>query len=57
MQGDQKGNKAEHVLQIIGHVVAEIYAKKHSMHGRREFVEKTLPFRYLRLEDLQQLRV
>jgi hypothetical protein len=38
MQSDQKENKSEQALQIIGHVVAESYANKHSMHGRRQFV-------------------
>jgi hypothetical protein len=31
---DQKENKSDQALQIIGHVVAESYA----MHGRRQFV-------------------
>jgi hypothetical protein len=35
---DQKENKSEHALQIIGHVVAEFYANKRSMHWRRQFV-------------------
>jgi hypothetical protein len=35
---DQKENKSEQALQIIGHVVAEFYANKRSMHGRRQFV-------------------
>jgi hypothetical protein len=30
--------KSEQTLQIIGHVVAEFYANKRSMHGRRQFV-------------------
>jgi hypothetical protein len=33
VQGDQKENKSEQALQIIGHVVAEFYANK-----RRQFV-------------------
>jgi hypothetical protein len=37
-QNDQKENKTEQALQIIGHVVAESYVKKRSMHGRRQFV-------------------
>jgi hypothetical protein len=28
----------QELLQIIGHVVAEFYANKRSMHGRRQFV-------------------
>jgi hypothetical protein len=31
-------NKSEQALQIIGHVVAESYANKRSMHGRRQIV-------------------
>jgi hypothetical protein len=31
-------NKSEQALQIIGHVVAEFYANKRSMHGRGQFV-------------------
>jgi hypothetical protein len=38
IQSDQKENKSEQALQIIGHVVAESYANKRSMHGRRQFV-------------------
>jgi hypothetical protein len=39
IQSDQKENKSEQALQIIiGHVVAEFYANKRSMHGRRQFV-------------------
>jgi hypothetical protein len=39
VQSDQKENKSEQGLQIIiGHVVAESYANKRSMHGRRQFV-------------------
>jgi hypothetical protein len=34
IQCDQKENKPEQALQIIGHVVAEFYANKRSMHGR-----------------------
>jgi hypothetical protein len=34
MQSDQKENKSEQALQIIGHVAAESYANKRSMHGR-----------------------
>jgi hypothetical protein len=34
---DQKENKSEQALQIISHVVAEFYANKQSMHGRRQF--------------------
>jgi hypothetical protein len=37
VQSDQKENKLEQALQIIGHVVAESYANKRSMHGRRQF--------------------
>jgi hypothetical protein len=33
-----KKNKSEQALQIIGHVVAEFYVNKCSMHRRREFV-------------------
>jgi hypothetical protein len=35
LQGDQKENKSVQALQIIGHVVAEVYANKPSMYGRR----------------------
>jgi hypothetical protein len=37
VQSCQKENKPEQALQIIiiGHVVAEFYANKRSMHGRR----------------------
>jgi hypothetical protein len=38
LQSDQKENKQEQTLQIIGHVVAESYTGKHSMHGCRQFV-------------------
>jgi hypothetical protein len=38
VQCDQKENKSEQALQIIGHVAAEFYANKRSMHGRRKFV-------------------
>jgi hypothetical protein len=31
-------NKSEQALQIIDHVVAESYANKRSMHGRRQIV-------------------
>jgi hypothetical protein len=31
VQSDQKENKSEQALQIIGHVVAEFYANKRSM--------------------------
>jgi hypothetical protein len=34
----KKENKSEQALQTIGHVVAEFYANKRSMHGRRQFV-------------------
>jgi hypothetical protein len=34
VQSDQKENKPEQALQIIGHVVVESYANKLSMHGR-----------------------
>jgi hypothetical protein len=37
VQSDQKENKSEQALQIIGHVVAEFYADKCPMHGRRQF--------------------
>jgi hypothetical protein len=30
IQSDQKENKSEQALQIIGHVVAESYANKHA---------------------------
>jgi hypothetical protein len=33
IESDQKENKSEHALQIIGHVVAEFYVS-----GRRRFV-------------------
>jgi hypothetical protein len=32
---DQKENKLEQALQIIGHVVEEFYANQRWMHGRR----------------------
>jgi hypothetical protein len=35
---DQKENKSEQALQTIGQVVAEFYANKRWMHGRRQFV-------------------
>jgi hypothetical protein len=35
IQSDQKENKSEQALQIIGHVVAEFYTNKH---GRSQFV-------------------
>jgi hypothetical protein len=38
VQSDQKENKSQQALQIIGHVVAEFYANKRSMYGRRQFV-------------------
>jgi hypothetical protein len=38
IQSDQKENKSELALQIIGHVVAEFDANKCPMHGRRQFV-------------------
>jgi hypothetical protein len=38
VQSDQKENRSEQTLQIIGHVVAESYTNKHSMHRRRQFV-------------------
>jgi hypothetical protein len=38
VQSDQKENKSAQALQIIGHVVAEFYVNKRSMHGRRQFV-------------------
>jgi hypothetical protein len=38
VQSDQKQNKSAQALQIIGHVVAEFYVNKRSMHGRRQFV-------------------
>jgi hypothetical protein len=37
VQVDQKEDKSEQALQIIGHVVAEFYANKRSMHGGRQF--------------------
>jgi hypothetical protein len=37
IQGAKK-NCFLQTLQIIGHVVAEFYANKRSMHGRRQFV-------------------
>jgi hypothetical protein len=42
VKSDEKENKSEQALQIIGHVVAESYANKRSMHGRRQFVVQTL---------------
>jgi hypothetical protein len=36
IQSDEKENKP--AQQIIGHVVAESYVNKPSMHGRRKFV-------------------
>jgi hypothetical protein len=38
IQSDQKENKSEQALQIIGHVVEESYANKRSMNRRRQFV-------------------
>jgi hypothetical protein len=38
MQSDQKENKSEQALQIIGHVVAEFFGDKRSIHRRRQFV-------------------
>jgi hypothetical protein len=38
VQSDQKENKSEQVLQIVGQFVAEFYAKERSMHGRKQFV-------------------
>jgi hypothetical protein len=38
VQSDQQESKSEQALQIIGDVVAESYANKRSMHGRRQFV-------------------
>jgi hypothetical protein len=38
VQSDQKESKSEQALQIIGNVVAESYANKRSMRGRRQFV-------------------
>jgi hypothetical protein len=38
IQCDQEENKSEQALQVMGHVVAEFYANKRSMHGRRQFV-------------------
>jgi hypothetical protein len=38
IQSDQKENKSDQVLQIIGHVVAESCANKRSTHGHRQFV-------------------
>jgi hypothetical protein len=35
VQSDQKENISEQGLQIIGHVLAEFYANKPSIHGRR----------------------
>jgi hypothetical protein len=31
VQSDQKENKSEQALQMIGHVIAEFYANKRSM--------------------------
>jgi hypothetical protein len=46
IQSDQKENTSEQALQIIiGHVVAESYANKRSMHGRRQFVSYLTNFR------------
>jgi hypothetical protein len=38
VQSDQKENKSEQALQITDHVVAQFYANKRSVHGRRQFV-------------------
>jgi hypothetical protein len=35
LQSDKKKNKSEQALQIISHVVAELYANKPSVHWRR----------------------
>jgi hypothetical protein len=34
IQSDQEENKSEQAFQLIGHVVAEFYANKRSMHRR-----------------------
>jgi hypothetical protein len=44
IQRDQKEDKSEQALQIIGHVVTEFYANKRSMHGRRQFVVSNATF-------------
>jgi hypothetical protein len=44
VQSDRKENKSEQALQIIGHVVAESYANKRSMHGRIQFVVSNTTF-------------
>jgi hypothetical protein len=36
IQSDQKENKSEQALQIIGHAVAELYTNNPSMQGRRQ---------------------
>jgi hypothetical protein len=36
IQSDEKENKSEQALQIIGHAVAELYTNNPSMHGRRQ---------------------
>jgi hypothetical protein len=38
IQSDQKENKSKQALQILSHVVAEFYANKRLLHGRRQFV-------------------
>jgi hypothetical protein len=44
IQRDQKEDKSEQALQIIGHVVTEFYANKRSMRGRRQFVVSNATF-------------
>jgi hypothetical protein len=53
VKSDEKENKSEQALQIIGHVVAESYANKRSMHGRRQFVVQTLLYNKSYLMNLR----
>jgi hypothetical protein len=48
VQSDQKENKSQQALHIIGHVVAESYANKRSMRGRglkRYFIQGVFEMR------------
>jgi hypothetical protein len=54
VKSDEKENKSEQALQIIGHVVAESYANKRSMHGRRQFVVQTLLYNKSYLMNLRR---
>jgi hypothetical protein len=56
IQSDQKENKSERALQIIiGDVVAESYANKRSVHGRRQFVVSKATYNKSYLMNFRQL--